>query len=504
MNKIPIENIRPCPDNPNSHTPESIATLSANIREFGLINPIMVRPIIKDGKHNGKYEVVAGAGRLRAYETLWKEAKGNKQTQEWAEIPAVISNDQSDWGNWGRRLSENRLRSFNWAAECVCFARMKTQGRGWEEIAELFGLKSQDDVLQRIAIGNIPGIEKLQNVVTGHDVSVKEAAHYILPLRIETGRNPDNGNERLYDYSEVTTAIEKLVSGELTKEGLPAYSMERRLAIQQARDVARMKEIASQQVTLLKQSVAEKDAKLKEAQAAIAAETKRIQDDATKKAEKLKSDYEKKIKAVTAEITAAQEKISGAGDKEAELQKRIDELTEDRNGYEGQVIDLENKIESLREQVELEVAEKVRAEMIDQLREEIQAEKNTEAEQEISDSYENLAEEQAALDKQRQQMAKEKERLKKKVAELEEEQRRLQEQKEKAAQLQDINGWISTFNRLSDEYIFLLGVANSKQYWTLMEKPELKRIMSSLSGVGDELRKIETHFSSRGLLEGNG
>lgn len=496
---LPIEKVKPNPDNPNPHTPESIATLAANVKEFGLINPIMVRSIIENHKESGKFEVIAGAGRLRAYERLWSEARSNKQTQKWSEIPAVVINDQTEFGAWGRRLSENKLRSFNWQAECVCFARMRAEGRDWKQIAEVFGLKSQEDVERRTALGSIPG---LQNIDPRVNLSMREARDYLLPLRVETGRNPDDGNQRVYDYSEVTACIDKLVSGELSKEDLPTYSADRRLAIQRAQQDARLKEIAAAELANWKKKLSEKDGEVKAAQAKLTAETKRLQDEATKKAEKLRVDYEQKIKAVTTEIVEARSKIEGAGDEKAELQKRIDELTEDRSLYEGQVTDLENKIAMLREQIELEVAEKVRAEMIDQLREEIQAEKDAEQEQEIRDNFETLAREQEEVARQQQQIKAEKERFKKKVAELEEEKKQLEAQREKAAQLQDINGWIKVFNRFCDEFIHMLGVANTRQYWTLMEKPEFKRIYSSLSGIADQLRQIEASFQARGILGG--
>lgn len=127
---------------------------------------------------------------------------------------------------------------------------MKSIIENWKQVAEVLGLKSQEEVNRRVALGNIPGLE---NIDTGLNVSIKEDEKYLLPLRIETGRNPDNRNERVYDYSEVTAAIDKQhVSGEITKEGLPSYSAERRLIIHQAQHDMRLKEIAAQEVAALK------------------------------------------------------------------------------------------------------------------------------------------------------------------------------------------------------------------------------------------------------------
>ncbi len=151
---------------------------------------------------------------------------------------------------------------------------MKAQGKDWKYIAEVFGLKDQTEVLKRIALGNIP---ELENIGACPDVSLRDAEKYLLPLRIETGRNPDNGKERIYDYIEVQTAIWKLTNNKLTKEDLPTYSAERRLAIQQDQQDARLKKIAEQKVVALKQQLSEKDSQVKQAQSALATETKRVQ-----------------------------------------------------------------------------------------------------------------------------------------------------------------------------------------------------------------------------------
>jgi hypothetical protein len=496
---LPIEKIRPNPDNPNPHSQENVATLAANIKEFGLINPITVRPLHDVNGDTGKFEVVAGAGRLRAYEKLWSDARSNKATQHWTDIPAIIIYDQSDYGVWGRNLSENKLRSFNWQAECVCFARMRAEGKEWKQIAKVFGLKQQTDVLGRIAVGSIPGIE---NVMLQHNVSMDDAIRFLLPLRIETSRNPDNGNERVYDYSEVTACIDKLVSGELSKEDLPTHSAERRVAIKEAQQAARLKEIAAQELINWNKKLNEKNAEVRQAKEQLQAETKRLQEQATKQAEKLKAEYEEKVKAATAEISKIRNQIENAGDEKAELQREIQELMEDRNLYEGQVTNLENQIVNLREQVELEVAEKIRAEMTEQLRVEIQAEKNAEQEEELNDAYDTIAREREELDHIKQQLAKQKDDLKRKQTELEEEKKRIDAQREKSAQLQDINGWIKVFNRFGDEFIHMIGVANAKQYWDIMEKPEFKRIYSVLSGIADQLRQVENSFQSRGIIGG--
>jgi len=98
---------------------------------------------------------------------------------------------------------------------------MRTEGKRLAEIAKVFGLKSEDDVKHRVAVGKIPDLGNGDLQVIVSFLAVRD---YILPLRIEIGRNPEDGNERLYDYSEVSRCIELLISGELSREDLPSYS----------------------------------------------------------------------------------------------------------------------------------------------------------------------------------------------------------------------------------------------------------------------------------------
>jgi hypothetical protein len=139
--------------------------------------------------------------------------------------------DQTDYGTWGRNLSENKLRSFNWQAECVCFARMQIDGKDKKEIGNIFGIEGEREIKRYIALGNIPTLMKLEGV-TRDTLSLRDAIHYLLPLRIETGR--EESGAPIWDYSEVTACIDKVVSGELTKDDLPTYSADRRVAIKEA------------------------------------------------------------------------------------------------------------------------------------------------------------------------------------------------------------------------------------------------------------------------------
>ncbi len=60
--EIPVSAIRPNPHQPRTHFDEdTLAALTASIREVGILQPVLVRPLA-----NGEYELVAGERRWRA------------------------------------------------------------------------------------------------------------------------------------------------------------------------------------------------------------------------------------------------------------------------------------------------------------------------------------------------------------------------------------------------------------------------------------------------------
>jgi hypothetical protein len=93
----------------------NIAEMAENIREFGLLHPVVVRQI-----HEGNYELVAGYRRLKACEQLG-----------WTEIPITIINAEDALRKLDTLLHENlRRKEFNYIemAEAI-FDRRKY----WEQ-----------------------------------------------------------------------------------------------------------------------------------------------------------------------------------------------------------------------------------------------------------------------------------------------------------------------------------------------------------------------------------
>ena len=66
-NRVPIEHIRANPANPRRHfTPGELDDLTGSIREHGIVQPILVRPVKEGDLAGAKYEIVAGERRWRA------------------------------------------------------------------------------------------------------------------------------------------------------------------------------------------------------------------------------------------------------------------------------------------------------------------------------------------------------------------------------------------------------------------------------------------------------
>ena len=87
LREIPLEEIRPNPDQPRKRFEESsLASLAESIRERGVLQPIIVRPVPQG------FEVVAGERRWRAAQLAGE-----------ATIPALIDEALDDADRWSSR-----------------------------------------------------------------------------------------------------------------------------------------------------------------------------------------------------------------------------------------------------------------------------------------------------------------------------------------------------------------------------------------------------------------
>src|ERR1039458_810721 len=61
---VPLESIRPNPFQPRAHfDDDSLSELAASIKEVGVLQPVLVRPVLGQ---DGAYELIAGERRWRA------------------------------------------------------------------------------------------------------------------------------------------------------------------------------------------------------------------------------------------------------------------------------------------------------------------------------------------------------------------------------------------------------------------------------------------------------
>jgi len=123
---------------------EDLQELAASIREKGLIEPIIVRPI------GGMFEVVAGTRRFEACKRL-----------RWSRVPCIIRNI-SDKDAFEMSLTENiQRKTMNAVEEAMAFERyVKMKGWGGESaLAKKIG-KSQEYVAQRLSLLSLPKMVK--------------------------------------------------------------------------------------------------------------------------------------------------------------------------------------------------------------------------------------------------------------------------------------------------------------------------------------------------------
>ncbi len=177
---IPIDLVQRNPQQPRKHFgEEELAELASSIRAYGVLQPILVRPIA-----GGKYEIVAGERRWRAAQRAGLHA-----------IPAVVR-DLDEVEVLEIAIIENVQRAdLNPIEEAQGFqALIDRFGRTQEEIAEAVG-KSRPHIANMLRLLKLP--EDLQQMVrdgrlsAGHARAILTAPNpHALALRVlEEGLN---------------------------------------------------------------------------------------------------------------------------------------------------------------------------------------------------------------------------------------------------------------------------------------------------------------------------
>jgi ParB family transcriptional regulator, chromosome partitioning protein len=134
LREIPVELVQPNPRQPRrSFDEDKLAELADSIRTRGVLQPVVVRPLL-----GGTFELVAGERRLRAAKVAGLEA-----------IPAIVR-DAEDWERLDLALAENMAREdLNAVEEArACATLVDDLGLTKEEVGRRVGRS-------RVAISNL-------------------------------------------------------------------------------------------------------------------------------------------------------------------------------------------------------------------------------------------------------------------------------------------------------------------------------------------------------------
>ena len=154
---LPIDAVQPGVRQPRRHfDPDGLASLSASIRQVGVLQPVIVRPAAE-----GRYELVMGERRWRA-----------AQAAGLSTIPALVS-DTDDREALRKALIENMHRSdLNAVEEAAAYQQLIEEGGlTHDELAEQLGV-SRPAVTNALRLLELPpGVHRLvvdQRISAGH------------------------------------------------------------------------------------------------------------------------------------------------------------------------------------------------------------------------------------------------------------------------------------------------------------------------------------------------
>ena len=197
------------PLNPRKHRGTEYVRLRESIKQISIVQLPTVRSI-----PGGFYEVIDGEGRVsiaqeEKFEKIWVVSVGFATDEE-----ALVM-----------LQSANTTRSFNFLAECGGLANLHRQGNHAVKLCKQFGI-SESKAKDMIAVGYFPR-QWLAKIEGNIALSEKQAEIWgykllqeMLPLReVLPGKKTPTTEwicfEDLYDYSEVSKAIEKVIHGKI-------------------------------------------------------------------------------------------------------------------------------------------------------------------------------------------------------------------------------------------------------------------------------------------------
>jgi ParB family chromosome partitioning protein len=190
---VPLSKLRPGPENPRKvkPRPEDHRRMVASIRSFGLIQPLVVRPVSGDA---GEYEVIAGGRRLKALRQIYRS------TEEDPKISCEVRNVDDSTAE-GMSLAENFIREpMHPLDEAEAFAKLAIdEASGAEAIAAKFGV-TEHYVRQRMKLAGLAEVVKAAFREDRIDIGTAEAFSAVpedrqLAVWQEVGGNPRHAQQ---------------------------------------------------------------------------------------------------------------------------------------------------------------------------------------------------------------------------------------------------------------------------------------------------------------------
>ncbi len=157
---VPVEKIRPNPDQPRRHfDEEALAELAASIREKGVIQPLIVR---RDPNRDGGFEIVAGERRWRA-----------SQIAKLHELPVIVR-EYTDTEVLEVAIIENIQRAdLNAIDEAAGYRQLMDRfGHTQEQLASALG-KSRSHIANLMRLLSLP--DDVQGLLTSGQLTAGHA-----------------------------------------------------------------------------------------------------------------------------------------------------------------------------------------------------------------------------------------------------------------------------------------------------------------------------------------
>lgn len=203
---VPIEFIRANPNNPRKHFADSeLVDLSNSIREHGIVQPILVRPVKGEDLGGAQYEIIAG-------ERRWRSA----QKAGLHEVPIIIR-DVADKQALELAIIENVQRAdLNSVEEALGYQQLIDEyDYTQNDLAQVIG-KSRSHVANTLRLLKLP--EDVQSLVSDGSLSAGHARTLV------TADNPQDLAKRIVSEGLSVRQAESLAQGDLETKSAKSKS----------------------------------------------------------------------------------------------------------------------------------------------------------------------------------------------------------------------------------------------------------------------------------------